>query len=750
MVDSKRDKLIEKYLEKRKKRTKRDDLLKQIAEIDGASPHFQLIKPKIKKHRKKKEESAFEDKLFDSEEDSKAVSNNLEYHCAEENNMPSEINVPENTLMQSASVIETIPEKKEYNSLRSQKFNLQRMQNRDPSIQAARMKLDIFYEESTIISAVKNNPIIFIQGNTGCGKTTQIPQFLLDHGFQAHGTICITQPRRLSAISISARINEELNENLCGYKIKYENTLRPETKIKIVTEGVLLREIATDFMLTKYSVVILDEVHERSSNIDILMGLLGKIVRARLETTNPLRLILMSATLNTALFSRLFPSAPLIELKSNGFKISVCYENRTPEKCLEAIRDKIIAIISAAKGGRKKKSRQHLDIPPQLVNDGSASILVFLPSKEDIYKLKSLLENIPEIIALPLHSQLPRSFQDAVYRHHDLRKVILSTNIAETSITIPDVVFVIDSGLAKYCITDGNCIKYRIGFISKSSAQQRMGRAGRVGPGICFRMYSSARYEQFPENSPSEIELIPMDSTVLYLKSLGIKNVLAFPFPTPVDQISIQDALKSLQEIRALDSQGNVTEKGMLLSKYPLRPQIANILFISHNIDVQAELHIIASILSVGLEIRRNEHTNEYYSNAQSDLIVALRICTSYFREERKDRFSRKMCLPRVALDEILKLSIYLLRITGTENNLRTVYLTQEKESHLCRILFRGFSSHLAINSGSSYIHKNGEVFLLSDSVEAKNNNFVFSHIICGRNREYAKNITVIDPHWLK
>ena len=788
MPECKQSQLLEKYLNKKRKQNKRDQLLSEIAELSqrqGIRPNTELIKKRIKKKQERKAES-FEDKIFGEDiavdlagEDTKNTveCSQDEPKVYQEDNI--QVNKPDipNKTQEIESIISTT--KKEDINLQSslnqhieqnndsiiinkntctnilQEFTLQRMRNRKSDIQNNREKLAIFYDESRIVSAIKNYLVTLIRGETGCGKTTQIPQFLLEHGFCKYGRICTTQPRRISAITVSARINEELNEPLAGYKIKYENTIKKETKIKFVTEGVLLREISCDFLLNEYSVIILDEIHERSINMDLLIGLLSRIVRVRSDTQHPLRLVLMSATACFDSVNHLFNNPPLIELDSHKFKVSLFYESKNPEYYLDTIEERIGSILSASSTAHKRiKNKNNIcDLPDKLENNKDAAILVFLPSKSDIYNLKTRLDqNKADTINLPLHSGLTRLEQDAVYKQYKVRKIILATNIAETSITIPDVVIVIDSGLVKYRMMDEDCLKYQIGWISKSSAEQRMGRAGRVGPGACFRIYSGATYERFVEHSMPEIYLEPLDGTYLYLKSLGIKKIDSFPFANKIESCQLEAAAKTLQQIGAINQNDEITDVGMALSRYPLSPRIANILVIASKYqEVYREIHLIASILAIGLEIRRNSKTDEFYLAAGSDLIVALRIIIEYCRRGTSQRFASAILVSKSSLDEIIRLANYLMGISDMENReLSEIKLTHENETKICKVLFRVFGDHIAIKSGEGYLNNGREIMVSKEGITPENSNFVFECVVCGRNQEYAKNITIIQPEWYR
>lgn len=494
---NKKEKELKKYLDKKKTQKLRDSLMSEIAALDGKVQTdlvLRLKKPKIKKLKMQLQES-FEEKIFNSESHNNESKIDHKKYDIDVETEPRLNEIGQDISLENYSeLIDFYKEKNECNKVENdrnglneillslkEKFETIKLQKRLPDIQAKRMNMDIFFHEHDIIELIKNNLVVLIQGATGCGKTTQIPQFLLENGFATSGMVGITQPRRLSAISISNRLNIEINENISGFKIKYENNVTENTKIKVMTEGILFREIQLDFYLKAYSVIVLDEIHERSSTMDLLIGLLSKIIQLRLKMGLPLRLILMSATIDCSKTTKIFEKVEIFQLPNKSYKINVFFEPKTTSEYLDESFKKIKAILDAEESIIPNKKTQSIIIPNEIINDSKASILVFLPGKEDIYKLMSQLNSLSHnIVILPLHSSLSRIEQNKVFEHYDSRKIILATNIAETSITIEDVVFVIDSGRVKHKIIDQSIVMYKTMFISKSSAIQRMGRAGRT------------------------------------------------------------------------------------------------------------------------------------------------------------------------------------------------------------------------------------------------------------------------------
>ena len=523
---------------------------------------------------------------------------------------------------------------------------------RSPEMQEARLGLPIVAEEQKIMEAIYNNPVVIVWGATGSGKTTQIPQFLYEAGFGSAespnpGIIGVTQPRRVAAVSMSKRVGDELGglDGKVSYQIRFESSVSKKTAIKFMTDGILIREIAQDFALSKYSVIVIDEAHERSTNTDILIGMVSRIVDLRDSMSQddpkikPLKMVIMSANLrisdflkNPNLFRRGPP--PLLEAEGRQFPVTVHFARRTQRDYLEEAFQKV--------------SQGHKKLPP-------GGMLVFLTSQNEITALaKRLVDafvntsdsristatvsmpatNVPQetedlevgqdsqennlvgdesegddqaqendnekqftiedstpastsIHVLPLYSRLQTKDQLRVFEPppSESRLIVLATNVAETSLTIPGIRYVFDCGRAKEKKFDRTTgvQSYEIGWISKASANQRTGRAGRTGPGHCYRLYSSAVYERdFEEHTKPEILRMPVEGVVLQLKSMDLQHVINFPFPTPPDRQSLAKAERLLSYIGAVSSEGKITSIGRELSLYPLSPRFSKILLIGH------------------------------------------------------------------------------------------------------------------------------------------------------------------------
>ncbi|KAF7314366.1 hypothetical protein MKEN_00909300 [Mycena kentingensis (nom. inval.)] len=585
--------------------------------------------------------------------------------------------------------------------------------NRPADVVEARLLLPIVTEEQQIMEAIRLNPVVVICGETGSGKTTQVPQFLFEAGFGSTGSdnpgmIGVTQPRRVAAVSMAARVAHELSlpSTRVSYQIRYDATVSPQTSIKFMTDGVLLRELATDFLLSKYSVIIIDEAHERSMNTDILIGVLSRVLRLREEMwkagegadVKPLRLIIMSATLRVSDFAdntSLFPSPPpVINVSARQHPVTVHFSRRTSSDYVtEAIKKTtkihtrlppggILIFLTGqneitgvcrrleAKFGKRaldRKRREQAQKGREMAAEGEQDRVDIQLAQVDveaedldlgIQQVENLAADVDDGMAeedpeglssdekneesrldkelgldsddsdvpmhiVPLYSLLPSEKQMLVFKPppEGSRLVVVSTNIAETSLTIPGIRYVVDCGRAKerrYDVANG-VQAFQVGWISKASASQRAGRAGRTGPGHCYRLYSSALYENyFDQFAQPEILRMPIEGVVLQMKSMHIDAVVNFPFPTPPDRTAMYKAEKVLGFLGALRAStlarkglllagerdnavdGQITEVGRQMSLFPLSPRFSRMLVSGQQEGCLPYIISIVSAMSVG------------------------------------------------------------------------------------------------------------------------------------------------------
>ncbi|XP_034490837.1 probable ATP-dependent RNA helicase kurz [Drosophila innubila] len=579
--------------------------------------------------------------------------------------------------------------------------------HRTDEVQASRLRLPILAEEQQVMELINEHPIVIVAGETGSGKTTQLPQFLYEAGYAQHKMIGITEPRRVAAIAMSKRVGHEMNlpASEVSYLIRFEGNVTPATRIKFMTDGVLLKEIETDFLLSKYSVIVLDEAHERSVYTDILVGLLSRIVPLRHKRSNPLKLIIMSATLRVSDFTenaRLFKTPPpVIKVEARQFPVTIHFQKQTPEDYVaEAYRKTMKIHAQLPEGGilifvtgqqevnqlvrklrrtfpyqvkdnekeqaekdkeqlmekkdperdqeqefdmkrvirnmrkSKKKFLSQISLPKinlddyKLPGDDTEADMhetsdAELEDEEELEQEQHLEPATKQPLwVLPLYSLLSSEKQNRIFEPvpEGCRLCVVSTNVAETSLTIPHIKYVVDAGRQKTRLYDKltGVSAFVVTYTSKASADQRAGRAGRVSAGHCYRLYSSAVYnDHFADFSQPDIEQKPVDDLMLQMRCMGIDRVVHFPFPTPPDRLQLQAAERRLSVLGALEATGisgatgstggqeqkdtppAVTKLGRVISRFPVSPRFGKMLALSNQQQLLPYTVCLVAALSV-------------------------------------------------------------------------------------------------------------------------------------------------------
>jgi len=446
--------------------------------------------------------------------------------------------------------------------------------------------LPINAKRDTIRAAVEKHPVVIVCGETGSGKTTQLPQILLEMGRGAAGRIGHTQPRRIAARSVAARVADELGTKvgaLVGYKVRFHESLRPDTAIKLMTDGILLAETQGDPELRQYGSIILDEAHERSLNIDFLIGYLKKLVEIRSD----LKLVVTSATIDAERFSRHFENAPVIEVSGRLYPVEMRYR----------------PVAGDSEDTTREEEEQALaDAVAELCREGEGDILVFLPGEREIRDTAEVLRRRhPGVELLPLYARLSAPDQDRVFRPGRERRIVLATNVAETSLTVPRIRYVVDTGLArvKRYSYRNKVEMLRVEPISRAAANQRAGRCGRVARGVCIRLYSEEDFEKRPAFPDPELLRSSLASVILRAKSLSLGNVEEFPFLDPPAPRAIADGYALLTELGAVDERNELTQLGGELARLPLDPRVGRMLVAARAEGCLEQLLIIAAALSV-------------------------------------------------------------------------------------------------------------------------------------------------------
>ena len=443
--------------------------------------------------------------------------------------------------------------------------------------------LPISLERQRIVRAIAENRVLVVAGDTGSGKTTQLPKMCLEAGLDNDKMIACTQPRRIAAISMAARVREELGQpDLVGHAVRFQDRTGPKTIIKFLTDGLLLAEYRRDRLLSRYGIIIVDEAHERSLNIDFLLGSLKQLLSRRKD----LKIILSSATIDTEKFSRHFGDAPIIQVSGRTWPITLCYDDPdtlpdTDDYVSRAVAE--VRKICASPGG---------------------DILVFMPTERDILdSVKALapLQDRGGHLVLPLYSRLPGPDQRKIFRSAAARKIIVSTNVAETSITVPGIRFVVDTGLARipsYNVR-ARTTSMQVQKISRAACDQRAGRCGRTGPGTCIRLFSEEDYHSRPQYTRPEIQRSNLAEVILQMISLGLGDPRTFPFLDPPSGRAINEGYRTLRELGAIAADNQLTKRGRTMARLPLDPRIARIILEAKQQGCLREIAVICAVLSI-------------------------------------------------------------------------------------------------------------------------------------------------------
>ncbi|HSN29338.1 MAG TPA: ATP-dependent RNA helicase HrpA, partial [Kofleriaceae bacterium] len=489
-------------------------------------------------------------------------------------------------------------------------------------------ELPITAHVEELAKAIEQHAVVIVAGETGSGKTTQLPKLCYAMG---RARVGCTQPRRIAASSVAMRVAQELESPLgeiVGYQVRFAERVKATSAIKFMTDGILLAEIQSDPMLRAYDTIIVDEAHERSLNIDFLLGFLKRLVARRRD----LRVIVSSATLEIERFAAFFGGAPVVQVSGRTYPVDVIYrEPRDDEADLAEL------VANAVNDVTELDSR--------------GDVLVFLPGEREIREAMVELEQraLPHTTLLPLYSRLSAAEQQRVFERMPGRRVVLSTNVAETSLTIPGIVYVVDPGLARinrYDVRTGVSQLF-VEEVSRASADQRKGRCGRVQSGVCFRLYSEQDFAARPAFTDPEIRRVGLAGVILRMKSLRLGEVSEFPFLDPPPQRAISEGYRVLEELGAIGDDGELTEIGRQLGRLPLDPRLARMILGGRDEDALREIVIIASVL--GLQDPRDrpqaaqqqaDEAHRKFRDEGSDFVGLLKLWA--FWQDARKRLSRR------------------------------------------------------------------------------------------------------------
>ncbi|KAE9409121.1 P-loop containing nucleoside triphosphate hydrolase protein [Gymnopus androsaceus JB14] len=617
------------------------------------------------------------------------------------------------------------------------------------SIQDQRRRLPIFKLRDPLLKAIEEHQVLIVVGDTGSGKTTQMVQYLAEAGYADRGRIGCTQPRRVAAMSVAKRVSEEVGSRLgqeVGYTIRFEDCTSPETRIKYMTDGMLQRECLIDPLCNQYSVIMLDEAHERTIATDVLFGLMKKAVKRRPD----LKLIVTSATLDAEKFSKYFFGCPIFTIPGRTFPVEILYTKEPESDYLDA---SLITVMQI-----------HLSEPP-------GDILLFLTGQEEIdtaceilfERMKALGPKVPELFILPIYSALPSEVQSRVFEPTPpgARKVVIATNVAETSLTIPAIYYVIDPGFSKQSAYDP-----RLGMdslvvmpISQAQARQRSGRAGRTGPGKCYRLYTEAafRNEMLPNSIP-DIQRTNLASTILQLKAMGINDLLSFDFMDPPPAPTMLTALESLYALSALDDEGLLTKLGRKMADFPGDPPLAKMLIASVELGCSEEILSIVAMLSVqSVFYRPKEKQGQAdskkakFHQPEGDHLTLLTVYNGW----KNANFSNPWCYENfIQARSMRRAQDVRKQLLGIMDRYKHDILSAGRDyNKVRRAICSGFFRHAAkkdpqegyktlVEGTPVYIHPSSALF-------NRNPEWLIYHELVLTTREYCHNVTAVEPKWL-
>ena len=614
------------------------------------------------------------------------------------------------------------------------------------------LDLPVLEHAEAIREAVRDHQVVVVCGETGSGKSTQLPKLMLDLGRGVEGMIAHTQPRRIAARSLASRVAEECGTTVgdgVGYRVRFSDQTRPRTRIKLLTDGMLLAETQADQRLEAYDTIIIDEAHERSLNIDFLLGYLKRLLPQRPD----LRVIITSATIDPKRFSAHFDDAPVIEVSGRTYPVEVRYR----------------PLIEQSEDERERSLRQGVvEAVDELAGLGRGDVLVFLPGEREIRHCAEALRkhHPPHTEVLPLYGRLSTAEQQRVFGAHRGRRIVLATNVAETSLTVPGIRYVVDSGLARISRYSYRTKVQRLPVepVAQSSADQRAGRCGREGPGVCIRLYDQADFEARPRFTDPEILRTNLASVILQMKHLRLGAIEQFPFIEAPDPRYVKDGLKLLDELGALNRRQNLSRLGRQLARLPVDPRIARILLAGHREGALNELLVLAAALSVQDPRERPMDQREAADSAQSawqdkrsDFAGLLRLWDAY-REQAHHLSRRKL---HAWCHTHFLSHVRMREWTDTHTQLRTLVrdmglvenTTPAKPVAIHRALLSGFLSNIARREdGETYQGPRGLKLAIhpGSGVARRRPRWIMAAELVETRRVFARVVAEVRPEWIE
>lgn len=608
--------------------------------------------------------------------------------------------------------------------------------------------LPVYAQRDRILEALSEHQVVVVESPTGSGKTTQLPIILHEAGYGRNGVIGVTQPRRIAAVSVTEFIARQLDEQVgetVGYKMRFEDRTGPGTSLKVMTDGILLQELKLDYNLSQYGVIVVDEAHERSLNIDFILGLLKRVIKARPE----FRVIVSSATINAAIFSEYFDSCPIIRIETPMYPVQVIYNPPPVSDDPEALIRTICSVIE-----RTVEERPEGDI------------LVFLSGERLIKDCINALLMQPfrsKLDVRPLYGRLSKEEQESVFppAAEGRIKVVVSTNIAETSVTIDGITTVIDSGLAKMNYYNPKTYTSSLieGPISRASANQRKGRAGRTQPGSCYRIYKREGYERRPLFTTEEIYRTDLSEVVLRMAELGIKDFDQFDFISSPGQRDLASAVESLKLLSALTPENTLSDIGRMMVRFPLLPRHSRVIVeaIREYPQVVDEAVTAAAFLSTNSpfllpmgEEMEARHAHHQYRDDLGDFVSYLKLFAAYCSAPKKEQFCEKRYLDPRTMGEIRNVKDQLDEIVSS---MGVPVLTGGPVSdYLCAIA-TGLIQFVCVQSGrGSYASLTADRILIHPGsvMFRESPRFIVAGEIVRTSRTYARSVSVLEESWIK
>jgi len=616
--------------------------------------------------------------------------------------------------------------------------------------------LPVSARREDVLAALQASQVVIIAGETGSGKTTQLPKMLLEAGVLRRGVIGHTQPRRIAARAVAARLEAELPgapPRFVGHKIRFSDGTSRDTAIKVMTDGILLAESRHDPLLRRYDAIIVDEAHERSLNIDFLLGCLKRILTRRRD----LKLVVTSATIDTQRFSDYFCGAPIVEVSGRSHPVETRYrplEADDDDRYDPGLNAGIIRALE--------------EIGAERGDIGRGDVLVFLPGEREIREAAEAIEQAfgPKLNVLPLYSRLAWVDQQRIFDRRGGRRVVLATNVAETSLTVPGIRAVIDSGLARISRYSPRTkiLRLPIEPVSQASANQRRGRCGRVGPGLCIRLYGEQDFELREAYTPPEVLRTNLASVILQMEVLGLGSPADFPFIDPPDTRLINDGYRLLEELEAVDDQGRVSEIGRTIARFPVDPRLGRMLVAARHSGALSEVLILAAGLSIQDPRERPSDRQDKAdavhaegADPKSDFMTLLMVWGRY-RDERSSRSRnalRRWCAERflsaARMREWEELEAQLRTLAVELDWPMNAEAADPEQVH--RAVLAGLLGHVGLKTEKGdFLGPRGRRFLIAPGSPLRNKAsrwIVAAHIV-ETQRVYARMVAAVEPAWIE